>query len=210
MGILNLKIIFFVILLAMIPISNAYPKVDYVIGVEIKGFAFDPATITVAKGTTVTWMNKDSTPHTVTEIGNAFSSDTLNQDQSYTHTFNEIGMFEYNCQIHPSMLGKVIVTETVSPTPTITPTTSSTPIPTPTLSPSVTPTPTITPTISATSTPTVFPTVSPTPNSQLEQEVKDLRERLNKTEEKQAQQETRISWLESVINSLLDRIKSIF
>jgi plastocyanin len=78
--------------------------------VLIKGFAFDPATLTVTKGTTVTWMNKDSTAHTVVATGKAFSSETLNNGQSYTHTFNETGTFEYKCGIHPSMSGKVIVT----------------------------------------------------------------------------------------------------
>ena len=58
-------------------------------------------------------------------------------------------------------------------------------------------------------TPTIT-TVTATPNSQLEQEVKDLKERLNKTEEKQSQQETRISWLESTVNSILGWIKSFF
>jgi plastocyanin len=77
--------------------------------VLIKGFAFDPATITVAKGTTVTWMNMDSASHTVVATGNAFSSDTLKNGQSYAYTFNETGTFEYKCSIHPNMSGKVIV-----------------------------------------------------------------------------------------------------
>lgn len=76
--------------------------------VEIKGFAFNPATLTIQKGTTVTWTNKDSAPHTVT--GDAFGSETLSQGQAFVHTFNEAGTFEYSCHIHPSMRGKVIVT----------------------------------------------------------------------------------------------------
>lgn len=76
--------------------------------IDIMDFAFNPDTITVAKGTTVTWTNKDSAQHTVT--GTAFTSGTLNQGQSYSYTFNEAGTFEYYCKFHPSMLGKVIVT----------------------------------------------------------------------------------------------------
>lgn len=76
--------------------------------IEIKDFAFSPDTITVAKGTTVTWTNKDSTSHTVK--GTAFTSETLGQGQSYSYTFNEAGTFEYQCGIHPSMRAKVIVT----------------------------------------------------------------------------------------------------
>jgi plastocyanin len=77
--------------------------------VDINGFAFNPDTITITKGTTVTWTNKDSAQHTVTEINNAFSSELLNQGQTYSHTFNETGTFEYQCHIHPNMRGKVIV-----------------------------------------------------------------------------------------------------
>lgn len=77
--------------------------------VLIKGSAFDPATLTVTKGTTVTWMNMDSVAHTVVATGKAFSSDTLKNGQSFAHTFNEAGTFEYKCGIHPSMSGKVIV-----------------------------------------------------------------------------------------------------
>ena len=75
--------------------------------VDIQGFAFNPDTITITKGTTVTWTNKDSTAHTVK--GTAFTSGTLNQGQTYSQTFNEAGTFEYVCGIHASMKGKVIV-----------------------------------------------------------------------------------------------------
>jgi plastocyanin len=78
--------------------------------VEIKNFAFNPDVITIAKGTTVTWTNEDSVQHTVTGIGNDINSQTLSQGQKYSFTFNEAGTFEYQCHIHPSMRGKVIVT----------------------------------------------------------------------------------------------------
>lgn len=78
--------------------------------VDIKDFAFNPATITLTKGMTVTWTQKDSAQHTVTELNNVFSSDILGQGQTFSYTFNETGTFEYNCHIHPSMRGKVVVT----------------------------------------------------------------------------------------------------
>jgi len=77
--------------------------------VLIKDFAFDPATLTITKGTTVTWMNMDSAPHTVVASDYAFSSDTLKNGQSFAYTFNDTGTFVYKCGIHPSMTGKVIV-----------------------------------------------------------------------------------------------------
>ncbi len=78
--------------------------------VEIKGYAFNPDTITIAKGTTVTWTNMDSVQHTVTGIGNDISSEILSPGQTYNFTFNDTGTFEYQCHIHTSMKGKVIVT----------------------------------------------------------------------------------------------------
>lgn len=82
------------------------------VSVEIKSFAFVPDTVTVPRGTTVTWTQLDDAPHTVTSVnGNILDSPRLNKGGTYSHTFNEAGTFEYRCTIHPSMPhGKVIVT----------------------------------------------------------------------------------------------------
>ena len=78
--------------------------------VEISGFEFDPNTITVPKGASVVWTNKDSVRHTiVSDSGDEINSDTLSQGESYVHAFNTAGIYEYHCGIHPSMKGKVIV-----------------------------------------------------------------------------------------------------
>ena len=78
--------------------------------VTIQGFAFSPAELTVKKGTTVTWTNQDSAPHTVTsDSGSELSSATLSKGQSYSHTFNEAGTFEYHCNLHSTMKAKVMV-----------------------------------------------------------------------------------------------------
>lgn len=75
----------------------------------IKAWAFDPETITIAKGTTVTWMNRDNASHTVVATDMTFRSDNLNNGQSFAYTFNETGTFAYKCGIHPSKSGKVKV-----------------------------------------------------------------------------------------------------
>lgn len=81
--------------------------------VTIENFAFSPANITVKKGTAVTWVNKDSTPHTVTENDGQTGPDsgTMAKDGSYTFTFNTVGKFQYHCTFHPNMVGTVTVTE---------------------------------------------------------------------------------------------------
>jgi len=77
--------------------------------VLIKAWAFDPASITIAKGTTVTWMNMDNSSHSVVATDMTFRSGNLNNGQSFAHTFNETGTFWYKCGIHPSKSGKVKV-----------------------------------------------------------------------------------------------------
>ena len=78
--------------------------------VDIKGFAYDSATITVSKGTTVTWTQHDSAAHTVTSVsGDVLDSQNLAKGETFSYTFDETGTFEYYCTIHPSMKGTVIV-----------------------------------------------------------------------------------------------------
>lgn len=75
--------------------------------VVVQDHKFQPAEITIQKGNSVTWVNRDSVAHTVT--GKDFDSGRLNMDQTFQKTFNETGTFEYYCKPHPYMIGKVIV-----------------------------------------------------------------------------------------------------
>ena len=81
--------------------------------ITINNYAFSPSSITVTKGTTVTWTNKDVVAHTVTETDGKSGpkSGDLNQNQTYSFTFNQVGTFKYDCSLHPYMTGTVIVTE---------------------------------------------------------------------------------------------------
>ena len=75
--------------------------------VSIQNFAFSPATLTVKAGTTVTWVNNDSTVHTIKS--DSFNSDNLNRGDKFTFTFNTPGSFGYVCGIHPDMKGTIVV-----------------------------------------------------------------------------------------------------
>jgi plastocyanin len=82
--------------------------------VTISNFAFQPAKITVKKGTTVTWTNQDSIRHDVApdDPTDFFrKSDLLDKGESYSVTFSEVGTFTYHCTPHPQMTGTVEVTE---------------------------------------------------------------------------------------------------
>ena len=87
--------------------------------VPSNGKFFVPDTLTVSKGTTVTWTNGDSTLHTVTsgspESGNSgtgteFDSSYLAAGKTFQHQFSIPGTFDYYCTLHPYMKGKVVVT----------------------------------------------------------------------------------------------------
>jgi nitrite reductase (NO-forming) len=78
-----------------------------------------PTEITVSAGTTVTWTNDDTTIHTVVEGGPqgggagatpAFDSSIIAPGATWENTFDTAGEFDYYCNLHPFMTGKVTVT----------------------------------------------------------------------------------------------------
>lgn len=77
--------------------------------VSISGFAFNPATLNVAIGDTVTWTNEDTASHTATSSSGAFDSGNLANGATFSHTFATAGIFAYSCAIHPNMTGSVVV-----------------------------------------------------------------------------------------------------
>lgn len=77
--------------------------------VHIKNFAFVPASLTVAPGTAVTFVNDDDEPHTVTAVDKSFDSEGLDTHQTWTHAFAKAGTYAYFCEMHPYMHGTVVV-----------------------------------------------------------------------------------------------------
>jgi plastocyanin len=82
--------------------------------VTMVNIAFQLEEITIQAGTTVTWTNEDSFPHTVTSgtrdnPSGLFDSGNVAQGETFQFTFKEPGTYEYFCGIHPGMNGTVIV-----------------------------------------------------------------------------------------------------
>jgi plastocyanin len=78
--------------------------------IEIKDFAFNPQTITVKSGETVTWINRDEEPHTIVSVGKQFKKSTaLDTDQEFTLTVGAPGTYDYFCSVHPKMTGTIVV-----------------------------------------------------------------------------------------------------
>ncbi|HEY3929596.1 MAG TPA: cupredoxin family copper-binding protein [Candidatus Koribacter sp.] len=77
--------------------------------VTIDNFVFQPMTIEIPRGTTVTWINKDDIPHVVASTTGKFKSRAIDTDGTFTFTFSEPGTYEYYCSVHPKMTGKIVV-----------------------------------------------------------------------------------------------------
>lgn len=78
--------------------------------IAIQNMAFNPTTLTVPVGTTVTWKNLDNVTHHIVSDTGAFESSDLTNGQTFNFTFNKAGNYPYHCSIHPSMTGTIIVT----------------------------------------------------------------------------------------------------
>ena len=77
---------------------------------------FNPQEVDVKIGTTVVWTNDDGASHTVTdgkpsdnEFGKNFDSGMIKPNKTFEHMFSSAGSFDYFCQVHPWMTGKVTV-----------------------------------------------------------------------------------------------------
>src|SRR5215204_5022182 len=101
------------LVMAAMLISTPAASAQNEMTVSIQDFSFDPDQITVAPGTTVTWVNDGQTPHTVTSTdGKDLDSATLQPGDSYTFTFEDDDAGEtyaYHCSIHPQMTASVKV-----------------------------------------------------------------------------------------------------
>ncbi|MGH8713102.1 MAG: cupredoxin domain-containing protein [Casimicrobiaceae bacterium] len=85
--------------------------------VKIDNFTFGPASLTVAVGTTVTWINEDDIPHAIAASDKSFKSKALDTDDTYAFTFTKPGSYEYFCSLHPQMKATIVVNAAGSPKP---------------------------------------------------------------------------------------------
>jgi plastocyanin len=79
------------------------------VDVTIDNFTFRPQQVTVKAGDTVTWINHDDIPHTVTSKTMLFRSKAIDTDDKFSFTFTTPGTFMYFCSLHPHMTGSVVV-----------------------------------------------------------------------------------------------------
>ena len=89
-------------------------------GCEVDDWCYMPSSLTAHVGDTITWINSDTLPHTVTsgnadadavglDVPNGFDSGFMSADDRFEHTFDVAGLYDYYCQLHPWMQGSVTV-----------------------------------------------------------------------------------------------------
>jgi plastocyanin len=141
-------------------------------GVTIMNLSYQPQTLTVAAGTTVSFANNDAAPHSVTADGGAFDSSPscsatqtsgcVQPGQSFSVALNAVGTVTYHCRVHGFMHGTIVVTAasttTSAASSTTTPTTAA---PTTVVLPVTSAATTVPPPTRAASSATTAPTAAP-------------------------------------------------
>jgi plastocyanin len=108
------------------PAAGGAQEIDAVAMKDAKhaaGFAFSPETLTIKKGTKVTWVNKTKAPHNVTSDkatgAGSFTSSAptalspggpTNTTVGYSFTFAMAGTYTYSCTLHDGQVGTITVT----------------------------------------------------------------------------------------------------
>jgi plastocyanin len=95
------------------PAATNAPAAAAAVSIDVQGFKF-PASTDVAKGTKVTWTNRDGTGHTVTSgtpptKDGKFDGPLSGGGGTFSFTFADAGTFAYFCTIHTTMVGTITV-----------------------------------------------------------------------------------------------------
>ena len=92
------------------PTATFVPAIIEII--NISNFKFEKESLNIIVGSTVLWINNDSSSHTVSSSDNIFSSGFLSSGQKYQFTFLSSGRYSYKCDLHSNMKGIIKVIST--------------------------------------------------------------------------------------------------
>jgi plastocyanin len=71
--------------------------------------SYQPQSVTIKVGVTVSWVNQDTLKHDVVADSGEFKSALFDKGGSFSFTFTKAGTYPYHCSIHPGMVGTVVV-----------------------------------------------------------------------------------------------------
>jgi plastocyanin len=94
---------------ALVALLAAAPSTRPGAVVHIRDDTFVPASLTVAVGEKVTFVNDDDDAHTATADDGSWDSEGLNQRQTWVRAFTKAGKVAYHCTVHPMMHGTLVV-----------------------------------------------------------------------------------------------------
>ncbi len=102
--------IFILLTVVMVSCNSSQPTYTPVTHiVEIKDMQFQPVALTVNKGDTVMWINKDMVAHNATQKDSDWASPTIASGESWKKVINNSD--SYYCSIHINMTGSLIVNQ---------------------------------------------------------------------------------------------------
>ena len=85
---------------------------------RIQNYCYESTVIHVRPGDSVTWVNRDQAPHSVTGANRAWGSyKKLRRGGTMTYRFNRAGVYPYYCVLHIGMVGTVVVRDGRLPEP---------------------------------------------------------------------------------------------
>ncbi|PIN89687.1 hypothetical protein COU57_05595 [Candidatus Pacearchaeota archaeon CG10_big_fil_rev_8_21_14_0_10_32_14] len=91
-------------------INNSLPLSDNSFEINIQSYKFNPESLRIKAGDTVTWTNLDIVSHTITsDSGSEINSPQFSKDETYSHKFDQKGAYTYHCKLHSRMQGTIIV-----------------------------------------------------------------------------------------------------
>src|SRR5215212_1724682 len=92
--------------------SSAGAGAGDTVTIKMESIQFSPKSMTAKVGQTVKWENEDTVDHNVTaDKGEDFKSKDFGQGGTYAYKLDEAGTIEYECTLHPGMVGTIKVTE---------------------------------------------------------------------------------------------------
>ena len=99
---MNIRSLFFLLVLVGISAgcSKKNPPTPTTNEVWLEYKMFQPTQLSIVKGTTITFINKDNADHTAHETSNLFYSGKLHSGDKYAYTFNTPGTYYIYCDFH--------------------------------------------------------------------------------------------------------------
>lgn len=86
--------------------------------INLKNFMIEPKNVKISKGTKVTWTSSDSAIHYVNTDSHPahtyildMNSKVIDQNGSYSYTFNQAGIYPYHCSAHANTMTANILVE---------------------------------------------------------------------------------------------------